>query len=402
MRPVDFIEVSSFEEIVHLVNSGVPEDLHLEYKSGQPKNRDKFNLDIATDVSAFANSDGGLILIGVTEAGRIPIAIDGVDELEYNRESVGQAIATRVSPYIPGLRIQTLRGPNKVVLAVSVPRSTSTPHQGPKHTYYRRFEHFNQPLPHHEIEDLRLRRITALPLVSVMPDSRGVVLAVLDIKNPGNHLAKDLDFRLPSEFPWLGDQPPPALRNGIKALNPGQHLRFDVSTFPELLADAGGPAVFELGVEYTHSALDRRESFDCTLDFESYRGSSSILSEEQSDRRKLLTEIQSAVKALTALKESSRTMEKLVGASGLDLSVSTLRNVGRLMRGQAIEKLPARWFNVDGFRNALGVEIELAIELDRLFLNRTPTLEEVRTVPGMTEELFERFNDTFSLPPASV
>lgn len=49
-------------ELQALVDNAVPEDLHLDYKSSAifEKTRDDLKLDLAKDVSAFANSDGGL------------------------------------------------------------------------------------------------------------------------------------------------------------------------------------------------------------------------------------------------------------------------------------------------------------------------------------------------------
>ena len=82
----------SFADVELMVSNGTSEDLHLEYKSGRPVNRDKFKEDIAQDASAFANSDGGRIIIGVVEKDHRPVDLDGVDENQITRESLGQVI----------------------------------------------------------------------------------------------------------------------------------------------------------------------------------------------------------------------------------------------------------------------------------------------------------------------
>ena len=96
--PEPLANISSYEDVERLVSSGVLEELHLEYKSGRPKNRDKFKNDIAQDISAFANADGGTLIVGVVETDGKPVEINGVDENHFSRESLGQVIAYQVRP----------------------------------------------------------------------------------------------------------------------------------------------------------------------------------------------------------------------------------------------------------------------------------------------------------------
>lgn len=153
-------------DLDRLLLDDVPESLQLEYKSGRPKNKDKFKDDIAQDVSAFANSAGGTLIIGIVEERNRPVHIDGVDERQFSRESLGQLLASKIQPDIPGLRIQAIcTSNNQTALVVAVPASRRAPHQGPNHKYYRRYEFHNQPMAHHEIEDIRRRQISVAPLV---------------------------------------------------------------------------------------------------------------------------------------------------------------------------------------------------------------------------------------------
>src|SRR5678809_125863 len=174
--PEDLASISTYADVERLVRNRVPEDLHLEYKSGRPKDINPFKEDIGQDISAFANSDGGTLIIGVSEKDNHPVQIDGIDDKKLSREQVGQVVATKIRPPIPGLRIFPMPGSqNKSVLVVSVPRSDEAPHQGSNHKYYRRFEHHNQPLAHHEIEDLRRRQLSVDPLVVVSTATRGSI-----------------------------------------------------------------------------------------------------------------------------------------------------------------------------------------------------------------------------------
>jgi schlafen family protein len=94
------------EEVQNLGDTKVQESLHLDYKASQALIGANRHGDIAKDVSAFANSDGGLIIYGVTEKDHIPIGIDsGVDHRRYRREWLEQVIRSNITPRIEDLRI---------------------------------------------------------------------------------------------------------------------------------------------------------------------------------------------------------------------------------------------------------------------------------------------------------
>ena len=119
--------IETYADVQRLVSSGVQEELRLEYKSGRPTNRDRFKNDIAQDISAFANSAGGTLIIGVLEKDGMPVSIDGVDQ-HFSRESLGQVLAYKISPAIPGLRIESLSSDaGEAVLVVSVQASRDAP-----------------------------------------------------------------------------------------------------------------------------------------------------------------------------------------------------------------------------------------------------------------------------------
>jgi hypothetical protein len=397
--PEDLASISTYADVERLVRNRVPEDLHLEYKSGRPKDINPFKEDIGQDISAFANSDGGTLIIGVSEKDNHPVQIDGTDDKKLSREQVGQVVATKIRPSIPGLRIYQMPGPSdKSVLVVSVPRSDEAPHQGSNHKYYRRYEHHNQPLAHHEIEDLRRRQLSVDPLVVVSTATRGSILTAVDIRNAGKFPADDICFELSSARIWPGDAIPKQFTSGIKHLGPGQRLRFRGETFPKLFADPDVPATFRVRVEYTHSRLQKRISHVWPLDFEAYRDSMATFSDEQQDRRDAKDELKKIRESLTDIASCIKEcFPRLVGANGLDLSVYSLRNLGSIVAGGPIEKLSPRYFNTSGFQTALNIELDLANALEGLFRHEVATLEEISQLPGMTPLILERFKQTFQL-----
>src|SRR3954468_22756806 len=159
-------------ELHALVDNSVPEDLHLDYKSSAifEKTQDDLKWDLAKDVSAFANSDGGMIVYGVIESGHLPERVDaGADHTKRNRERIENLINSGISPRIDGLRIQQIPlSRARSAYAVEIPKSYRGPHQERIHfRFYKRFNFLSEPMEAYEIDDVRNRRDVVLPLVSV-------------------------------------------------------------------------------------------------------------------------------------------------------------------------------------------------------------------------------------------
>ena len=67
--PLEMWERRTEEDIVELVQSGVPESLELDYKASPSLGTtDVQKNEISKDVSSFANSAGGSIVYGVVES----------------------------------------------------------------------------------------------------------------------------------------------------------------------------------------------------------------------------------------------------------------------------------------------------------------------------------------------
>lgn len=83
------------EDLVTLITNKVRESVELDYKKcpSLQKNDSKKDAEISKDVSAFANSAGGIIVYGMEEVGHIPTQIDfGYDPAEVTKEWLEQVI----------------------------------------------------------------------------------------------------------------------------------------------------------------------------------------------------------------------------------------------------------------------------------------------------------------------
>lgn len=143
---------------------GQPESSRLEFKSGKlVAERSNLIQTLSKEVSAFANSEGGVIVLGLSERteGKSKVAdvVDGYPAGTFAPEWLQQVIESNVSPFLPGIRLRTIRLSERqdhVCTAISVPAG-STAYQASDCRYYGRSEHSVMPLPDHEVR-LRMQR----------------------------------------------------------------------------------------------------------------------------------------------------------------------------------------------------------------------------------------------------
>jgi hypothetical protein len=155
----------SLKELDNLISDGVEESIQLEYKSADAlQNTDPYKKEIAKDVSAMANSAGGVIIYGIKEFGtgekkHLPERITPVNRSVISKEWLDQVISNGISPKIDGLRIYpiALEQVDEVVYVVEIPQS-STAHQNTKEfRYYKRYNFEVVPMLDYEIKDIMNR-----------------------------------------------------------------------------------------------------------------------------------------------------------------------------------------------------------------------------------------------------
>jgi hypothetical protein len=163
-------------DVRRLVDTGLREHLQLEYKSALYEDNDRSNREFLLDVCMFANSSGGILLIGVSErrdargqpTGSPDPAVPLGIELP-NPEAVLGAYDARVTAAIEErlpLEMAAIQvGEGRHVLAIRVPDSVRKPHavsyQG--HIYFPgRRERQRYPLSVREIKELTMRTASHL------------------------------------------------------------------------------------------------------------------------------------------------------------------------------------------------------------------------------------------------
>ncbi|MEH2457762.1 AlbA family DNA-binding domain-containing protein [Nostoc sp.] len=152
------------EDIELLIQSGVKESLTLDYKRCESLDKHNPNRkkDLSKDVSAFANSAGGVIVYGVIETNHLPTGIDsGYDPKDITREWLEQVINSTIQRRIDDVKIKQIElkksNSGRVIYVVSIPQSKRAPHMAEDHIFYKRFNYQSIPMEEYEVRDVANR-----------------------------------------------------------------------------------------------------------------------------------------------------------------------------------------------------------------------------------------------------
>ncbi|MCI7430821.1 MAG: ATP-binding protein [Bacteroidales bacterium] len=163
---MDFFEKEEYniDDITALIDNEAEESVHLDFKAaGALSKDDKKKTEIAKDVSAFANSDGGIIVYGIEEQEHKAHALSYIDGNTYTKEWLEQVIQDNIQRRIEGLEIFPIRNNGditKSIYIVKIPRSSNTPHMSADKCYYKRNNFRSVKMEEYEVRDLFYREST--------------------------------------------------------------------------------------------------------------------------------------------------------------------------------------------------------------------------------------------------
>jgi hypothetical protein len=197
----------TIEKIKEMINNQIEENINLDYKAAAAITDDK---EMAKDVSAFANSDGGTIIYGVKEFNdkskrHIPEAIDPIDARSYSKEKLEQKINSNISPRISGILITPIRLNStslETIYVVEIPKSDTAHQSKLNFRYHRRFNFLSEPMHDYEIRDIMNRKTTpkiqlSFRTVSHHDDNGNITYSTTILaSNEGGILAKYLKVYL--------------------------------------------------------------------------------------------------------------------------------------------------------------------------------------------------------------
>jgi len=157
----------------------IEENLQLDYKAagalGKTEGKKK---EISKDVSAFANSAGGIIIYGISEfdeakKSHLPEKIDPVNRTEFSKEWIEQVINSNISPKVSGIKIFPIQvgaaADNHGVYIIEIPQS-NTAHQAKDKKYYKRYNFESVAMEDYELKDIINRTNKTDIRISFEPD----------------------------------------------------------------------------------------------------------------------------------------------------------------------------------------------------------------------------------------
>jgi predicted HTH transcriptional regulator len=126
---MDFDRLSE-ADLERLRENEVAEGIDLDYKLKPYGTSDADKKEFLKDVSSFANTAGGDIIVGLREADGLPAEVVGVDgDLDAEVLRLESLLRDRMEPRIIGIRMRPVPLANgRRVLVIRVPKSWNPPH----------------------------------------------------------------------------------------------------------------------------------------------------------------------------------------------------------------------------------------------------------------------------------
>lgn len=401
---------ASVADVQLLIDSQIPESVHLDYKRSEALTKgkpDAIKAELAKDVSAFANSDGGILIYGVAEEALFPHHIDqGVDDETWSVERLESVINSRITPRIDGVAIHRLPlDSGRSIFVLGIPRSNKAPHQEMYgHRYYRRVGTQSIPLEDFEIRDLRNRFVERVPLVSLDVDVRDGFWLDLTVRNIGPALARNLSFILVPEVSEVTKTAPNWVTRGLRFLYPGKEYRMTIGTVHEPLDEGNSnhPALFDVTVAYEDSRTAMVVTDTFHVDLSALLNTPLIYSESHRLGETMKASLEKLTKEVASLRSAVADLATIAGGTGIDLSFTTLQNLARIQKGEVgFEQIDPTTCEPAGFREVLGVPYPVAHALSSFFRHRRQFPGKLEGIHGVTPEVLSKLRMHFRVDDES-
>lgn len=147
-------------DIQKYIDLKISENINLEYKREIQLKKPKDKKELCKDVSAFANSQGGRIIIGLEEvenkeSGSIPGKLNPIFDLSI-KEDIQKILLDGIKPLVD-FRILSVKASSEgEYIIIEIPKSLRGLHMvtlGGLNKYYKRYDFESRPMNPYEIED---------------------------------------------------------------------------------------------------------------------------------------------------------------------------------------------------------------------------------------------------------
>jgi len=206
-------EIWNQKKLEQLISMQAEESINLDFKDGRALGiSDNQKFAICKHVSAFANSDGGTIIYGLSEINHKASSLSPIDGTVLTKEWLENVITSGIQQKIEDLIIEPVRLDGcieKTVYVVKVPVSHRAPHMV-KGAFYKRYNFKSVPMEEYEVRHTYGRKQKVIlenkqvhmaisNLKTWQTDNFFLFTVDYHLKNIGNSVAES--YRLRCELP---------------------------------------------------------------------------------------------------------------------------------------------------------------------------------------------------------
>jgi Putative DNA-binding domain len=199
------------EHIDYVLQARAREGKFLDYKQTLPSSKDD-DIELLADVSAFANTSGGIILYGISEEKGEPVACPGVapGDLDKAILRLEAVIRSNLDPTLVNFHPDIIETADKsAVVALRIPASANAPHMIAKGSpkFYARGAAGKIPMDAYEIKSAFLSADSLAYKITRFRNERCALISINDLPFPLSsisvavlHIVPVSAFQRPTQF----------------------------------------------------------------------------------------------------------------------------------------------------------------------------------------------------------